>query len=114
MSKVLAGVEGVEGFHVPAINELLGEAIPRLASVLNSRIRFALQQWIPMSCGKGPVVANNADHLGSDVGLQEFCGHLAMTGISECLADVMAKGCRDHFVVGTRSFSTSCRLQSVL
>ena len=47
------------------------------------------------------------------MGLQEFSGHLAMTDISEDLADVVAEGRQHQLVVSGRSFRTSCGLQSV-
>ena len=37
-----------------------------------------------------------------------------MTNVAEYLADVMAKGCQDQLVVGTRSLRSRRSLQSVL
>jgi hypothetical protein len=41
------------------------------------RIRCALQRWIPVPCHEVPVVANDRDHLGPDMGFQELGGHLS-------------------------------------
>ena len=66
-----------------------------------------------MSCGEGPVAANDRGNLRPNVRLQEISGHLAMASISENLANVMAKRRQDDLVVSTRPFRTGCRLQSM-
>jgi len=48
------------------------------------------------------------------MGFQELGGHLAMTSISEYLADVVAKGRQDQLFVSPTPFRTSCSLQSVV
>ena len=59
MLKVFTRVLGVEGVHVPLIDERHGERIPRLISVLEPQVRFAIQRSMPVSSGEGPVVAND-------------------------------------------------------
>lgn len=114
MLEVLAPVQGVERLHVPFVDEEFGQGTPLFIPVTEPRIRRALQTWIPMPCGEIPVVANDRDHLGANMGCQELGGYRPMTNVAEYLADVMAKGCQDQLVVGTRSLRSRRSLQSVL
>jgi hypothetical protein len=114
MLEVLAPVQRVERLHVPFVHEKLGEWIPLFVSVTEPRIRSARQTRIPVSCREGPVVANNQDHVSSNMGFQELGGYLPMTSVTEHLADVMAKGRQDQLVVGIRPLRSRCSLQSVL